>query len=243
MSQGSILGPLLFLVYINDITDNLQTDIHLYADDAVLMCSLNLTANAINQINEDLQRLHAWSQKWHMSFNATNTKYMVISNRQNRNIYPPVQLNNTTLEQVNCFKRLGMYLDDRMTWETHINHIASVANRKIGIIWKINQQYPRKCSETFYTSYVRPILDYGCSVYDKCSRHLVDKPEAVQINAAIACTRAFRRTPSTGLLSELGWSTLEIRQKYFRLLTLYMIKSNHSPGYVRTLLPPMMGQS
>ena len=184
-----ILGPLLFLLYINDITDNLQTGIHLYADDAVLMCNLNSTANPIKKINEDLQRLYTWSQKWHMSLNASKTKYMVISNKQNRNIYPPVQLNNTTREQVNCFKQLGLYFDDRMTWETHINHIASVANRKIGIIWKINQQFPRKCSETFCTRYGRPILDYGCSAYDNCSRHLVDKLDAVQRNAAIACTR------------------------------------------------------
>ena len=81
--QGSILGPLLFLLYkfINDIINTLQTDIHLYADDAVLMCNLNATPNATDVINQDLQQLHTWAQTWYMSFNASKTKYMIISNK------------------------------------------------------------------------------------------------------------------------------------------------------------------
>ena len=69
--QGSILGPLLFLIYINDIVNTLQAEIHLYADDAVLMCNMNTTPNAVDVLNHDLDELHKWAQKWCMSFNAS----------------------------------------------------------------------------------------------------------------------------------------------------------------------------
>ena len=129
-----------------------------------------------------------------------------------------------------------------MTWEAHINHISTTANKKIGLIWKVSLQFPRTCAETIYTNYVRPVLDYGCAVYDNCSRHLTNKLEGVQRNAAVACTRAFRRTPTSSLLTELGWCSLEVRRKYFRLITLYKMIHNRTPGYLRSLLPPRQGQ-
>ena len=240
--QGSILGPLLFLIYINDIVNTLQAEIHLYADDAVLMCNMNTTPNAVDVLNHDLDELHKWAQKWCMSFNASKTKHMVVTNRYVPLDYAPLQLNSVLLEKVTHFKQLGVYFDEKMTWEAHINHISTIANKKIGLIWKVSLQFPRKCAETIYTNYVRPVLDYGCAVYDNCSRYLTNKLEGVQRNAAVACTRAFRRTPTSSLLTELGWCSLEVRHKYFRLITLYKMIHNRTPSYLRSLLPPRQGQ-
>ena len=96
--------------------------------------------------------------------------------------------------------------------------------------------------KTIYASYVRPILDYGCVIYNKCSRLLADRLESVQRNAALACTRAFRRTPTTALLAELGWPTLETRRQYFRLVMLYKMKNSNTPDYLQSILPPLQGQ-
>ena len=178
--QGSILGPLLFLLYINDIINTLQTDIHLYADDDVLMCNLNATPNATDVINQDLQQLHTWAQTWYMSFNTSKTKYMIISNKYVPQAYPTIELNNVEIEKVSCFKQLGLYFDEKMTWESHIDHIVSIANKKIGLMWKVILQFPRTCAETIYASYVRPILDYGCAIYNNCSRLLSDKLECTE---------------------------------------------------------------
>ena len=167
---------------------------------------------------------------------------MVVTNRYVPLDYAPLQLNNVLLEKVTHFKQLGVFFDEKMTWEAHINHISTIANKKIGLIWKVSLQFPRKCAETIYTNYVQPVLDYGCAVYDNCSRHLTNKLEGVQRNAAVACTRAFRRTPTSSLLTELGWCSLEVRCKYFRLITLYKMIHNRTPGYLRSLLPPRQGQ-
>jgi len=235
--QGSILGPLLFLLYINDIVAPLQCDIHLYADDAVLMTNTSSLPNAYNVINNDLQLLQEWANKWHMLFNPTKTKYMVISNSNDVNNNQLV-INNTQIEQVSSFKQLGLFLDDKMTWETHINHIVLKATKKIGLLWRVSLNFPRICAENIYTTTILPTLDYGCSVYDSLSRRLTDRLEAVQRRAAVACTRAFNRTPTTNLLSELGWPTLESRRQYFRLVQLYRMHNNHVPEYVTSLLPP-----
>ncbi len=177
-----------------------------------------------------------------MFFNATKTKYMVVTNRR----YPPNQttlkLNNTDLERVTSLKQLGLLFDERMTWQPHIEQLILKSNKKIGLIWQISNQFPRSCAETIYTSYIRPILDYACICYDNCSVNLNQRLEVVQRKAALACTRAIRRTPTKDLLAELGWSTLETRRKYFRLVQLHRIKNNLTPPYLRTLLPPLMGQ-
>ena len=184
--------------------------------------------------------LHNWATRWHMSFNADKTKYMIVSKKQSidtQNLY----LADKKLDNVSSFKHLGLYFDDKMTWETHVKHLVSKVNKKIGLLWKVGTHFPRKCTDNIYCTYVRPLLDYGCSVYDGMNRQLCDQLEAVQRRAALACTRAFNRTSSKALLNELGWPSLESRRKYFRLVQLYRIKNNLTPEYLHTILPPVMG--
>ena len=94
--QGSILGPLLFLIYVNDLVDNLECEISLYADDAVLISHyLDEIEASFEKLNRDLSRLSAWADKWHMAFNPGKTKYMVVSTRNRENPY--IFINGTTL--------------------------------------------------------------------------------------------------------------------------------------------------
>ena len=238
--QGSILGPLLFLIYINDITTSLESQIHLYADDAVLMLNLHRDPTSIDIINRDLERLNEWADIWHMQFNASKTKYMIVSRTKFTNYAIPC-LNNAQLEKVSTYPQLGIHFDETMSWEAHINQLILKVNRKIGLIWKVSEHLPRSCAENIYTMYIRPIIDYGCVIYDNCSKHLQDKLEDTQRRAAVACTRAFSRTPTSALLTELGWPTLSTRRDYFRILQLYKMKNHLTPDYLRTILPPPHG--
>ena len=240
--QGSILGPLLFLIYINDITSELESEIHLYADDAVLMTSYKAkdTVQAFQQLNRDLARLSSWATTWFMSFNPTKTKYMVVSNNHQEQ-YPELKLNNTELDRVQTFPQLGVHLNEKMNWEDHINTIINRANKKIGLIWKLSNDIPRFAVENIYTSYIRPQLEYGCIIYDNCSKDQNQRLEATQRRAAIACTRAYNRTSTQGLLDELGWTTLQCRRSYYKLIQLYKMIHDQTPGYLKMLLPPKQG--
>ena len=100
------------------------------------------------------------------------------------------------------------------------------ASKKMGLIWKISEQFPRKCAENIYTLYIRPGLEYGCVLCNSCSKQLKDKLEDRQRRAAIAGTRAFNRTPTIAVLKELGWPTLEKRRQY--ALYVHDEESTHS---------------
>ncbi len=90
--QGSILGPLLFLCYVNDIVNDLETLPYLFADDTSLFCTINPTnpQDAFDMVNRDLTKLSNWADQWRVTFNAAKTVYMIISNRKNQ-IYPKMQ--------------------------------------------------------------------------------------------------------------------------------------------------------
>ena len=154
--QGSILGPLLFLIYADDIVAELECDIHLYADDAVLITNYNNPVTAFDKVNRDLDRLHTWAETWYMAFNPTKTKYMVISNTDRP--HPSLNLNGVELDKVSSYPQLGLVLNEKMNWEDHINSPITKANKKMGLMWKLSNDLPRFAIENIYTSYIRPQL-------------------------------------------------------------------------------------
>lgn len=240
--QGSILGPLMFLIYINDIEDNLECDIHLYADDAVLMTHYsNNTEATYEKINRDLKRLHEWANRWFMSFNPTKTKYMVISAADKP--HPELKFNGTAIDQVHSYPQLGLILNDKMTWENHIETIITNANKKMGLIWKLSNDIPRFAVENIYTSFIRPQLEYAAVIYNNCSRELSRRLEACQRRAAVACTRAYKRTNTSALLHELGWPKLETRRIFLSHVLMYKLTNDLAPEYMKELLPPIQGHN
>ena len=141
--QGSILGPLLFLIYINDIVLDLDSDIHLYADDAVISLNFNInnTEEQFEQLNRDIQRLSKWAATWFMSFNPVKTKFMVISNNHQEN-YPVLTMNDTNLERIQTYPQLGLHFNQHMSWSNHIDDQISKVDKKIGLIWKLSCSIP-----------------------------------------------------------------------------------------------------
>ncbi len=176
-----------------------------------------------------------------MSFNPTKTKYMVVSNSHQQR-YPALNLDGDLLERVSTYPQLGIHLHDQMNWAEHINTQVTKANKKISLIWKLSGTIPRFAVENIYTGYIRPQLEYGCVIYANCTKEKSERLESVQRNAAIACTRAYNRTPTQRLMEELGWPTLETRRSYFALLQIYKMKKGLTPTYLQSILPPRQGE-
>ena len=239
--QGSILGPLLFLIYINDIVDNLYSYPFLYADDTAIIMPIDCEnpATSFSLINKDLEQLHKWAEQWYMVYNPDKTVYMIISNKRNRTNYPTPVMNNIFLTEVTTHKHLGMKLTNNMSWEPHIDSKINEANKIIGTMWSLNRFIPRRSLEDVYLTFVRPIIEYGCTLYDNCSVYLKKRLENTQRRAALACTRAYSHTQHDILLSEVGWERLDTRREYLKLCTFYKIVNNLSPQYLHILLPPI----
>ena len=107
--QGSVLGPLLFLIYINDVTSVIKhCNIRLFADDTCLFIEVEDRNDACEKINEDLAAMNKWSKQWLVSFSAPKTKSLIVSNKKDYNLNPTVSLGNQPIEEVTSFKYLGL---------------------------------------------------------------------------------------------------------------------------------------
>jgi hypothetical protein len=237
--QGSILGPLLFLVFINDITLNIESDIHLFADDTSLMDILDDHILSYAKLNRDLNRLSTWANKWMVTFNATKTVYLQITRKTNPAPKPILRLNGVVVREAQTHKHLGLTFNSTLTWSDHIGQIVTKAGRCIGLLRRLGRDVPRQCLEILYISMIRPILEYADIIYDGSSDTHLKRVESTQRQAALACTGAYKHTHHVSLLNELGWPLLSIRRKHHRLNLMFKVQNSLVPPYLRGLCPPL----
>ena len=156
--QGSVLGPLLFLIYINDIVNIVRSPIRLFADDTTLFITVNDPAAATASLNSDLQEMERWSHQWLVTFNPSKTKTMIISKKIIPRTYPDIVFMNKTLEKDSEHKHLGLIIRSDLSWSSHINETTNKGMKMINILKHLQMRLSRKCLEILYVSFIRPIL-------------------------------------------------------------------------------------
>ena len=162
--QGSILGPLLFLIFINDLPVNLQSTVKIFADDTSLFSFVLDPLRSANILNDDLRRISEWANQWKMSFNPDPTKQAIeiyFSKKINQVNIPDIYFNNSAIISSDSHKHLGLTLDPKLTFDHHIREKTLKANKGIGIITRLRAYLPRTSLLTIYKAFVRPHLDYG----------------------------------------------------------------------------------
>ena len=166
--QGSVLGPLLFLIYINDIPEGVRSFMLLFADDLKLVVNANLP----NVTQNDLDLLNDWQRKWLISFNTSDKKCKVLEvARKNRDISNHYSLNNSILPIIESEKDLGVNIVNNLNWDHHINESISKAKKCIG--WVTRSVISRDCNVmlNIYKSLVRPNLEYCVQLWNPIPRH------------------------------------------------------------------------
>ena len=121
--QGSILGLLLLLVYINDLTENLHSNPKLFADDTSLFSTVTDEVLSNSHLNDDLSKINDWAYKWKMSFNPDSTKptrEVVFSRKKNNIDYPPITFNKLPVKRIPSHKHLGLTLNSKLNFKVHI---------------------------------------------------------------------------------------------------------------------------
>jgi hypothetical protein len=237
--QGSILGPLLFLIFINDITDGIESDIHLFADDTSLMEILNNYNESYAKLNRDLDRLSIWADRWLITFNAAKTVYLKVSRKIVQAPKPILRLKREIVKEVLTHKHLGLTFNNTLTWTDHIDKLVTKAAQCVGLLRRICREVPRECLETLYKSMIRPLLEYGNIIYDGSADMHTKRLENVQRQAAITCTGAYKHTKHTNLLEELGWPPLCNRRKHHRMNMMFKIQNGLAPPYLTDICPPL----
>ncbi|KAL8578399.1 hypothetical protein ACOMHN_014898 [Nucella lapillus] len=223
--RGSVLGPFLFLAYINDLPDNLTTNSRLFADDTAVYNRVCSTHDQ-DVLQQDLHRLADWEMSWDMQFHPAKCNTRSVT-RKRRPLQFNYQLHDHHLEVVDSAKYLGVTLQNKMDWEDHINSIWTKANQVLGFLRRNLKISSPSIKAKAYKTFVRPLLEYSASVWDPYEKQHKVKLENIQRRAARFVLNRYQRSDSvTTMLEILGWKPLEDRRKKARLLMFYKIKNN-----------------
>ena len=220
--QGSVLGPILFLLFINDLPDNLRSQVRLFADDTIAyrMVACNKDCEALQA---DLDSLSIWEKQWGMEFNVDKCEILRITSSK-KPIEHEYSLKGKPLKTTNSAKYLGVEIDSGLNWHKHINNITSKANRTLGFLRRNLKCAPSQTKELAYKSLVRPLLSYSSTVWDPFMERQKRQLEMVQRRAArFVCNRYHNTSSVTQMLDHLHWETLEERRTKSRLVMMYKI--------------------
>lgn len=220
--QGSVLGPLLFLIYINDLPSCVSSNIHLFADDCVIFREIN-DNNDVCILQKDLTSVSEWCNSWLMQLNSSKCKVLRVS--RTSSCFPGTYfLNSTLLEQVESYRYLGIHITSSLTWSLHISTIIKSANSMLGYLRRNFSTAPSSLKLTLYKTLVRSKLEYASAIWDPCSANLINALELTQNNAARFILTNYNRTASvTTMKNMLNLSNLASRRKVSRLCLFHKI--------------------
>ena len=203
--QGSILGPLLFIIYINTLAElhlSPGSSLILYADDILLYRAVGNRYDNI-LLQQDVDLISAWIESSGLAINASKSTLLIISRKLEK---PQIHLsiNSTPLTTVESAKYLGVTITSDLKWSTHITNTCNSAKRKLGLIYRNFHQADQRSLTHLYKALVLPKLDYCSCVWDPYSAMLSAKLESVQGFAAKFCSNRWSDS-SNSLVTALNW--------------------------------------
>ena len=186
--QGSVIGPILFLIYINDMSRSSNLDFVHFADDTTIIASEFTERSLFAKVNRELSSIDRWLRVNRLSLNIKKTKYMIITHKAIMNI-GRIKIKNRTIKRINCIKFLGVMMDDRLSFDKHALHICGKVARAVGIINRISHHLSFKLLLNLYYSIIYPHLIYCITVWGRTGSTGVERVQRIQKRAVKVITR------------------------------------------------------
>ena len=250
--QGSILGPLLFLLYMNDLPDAIEnTNVTMFADDT----SLSKPFKSINELNDELipafVKICKWLKANKLSLNTVKTEFMIIGTLQRiekldislETTPYALFVDNSHIRRVKQVKNLGLIIDEHLSWSQHIDYISVKLKRNVGILKRMSKTLPTESLIMLYKTLIEPHIRYCSVVWGNCGEVLKDKLQIFQNRAARIITKTpFDNADHFALLQKLQW--LSVRDIINHETGVHMFKAvNHlMPKQINDFFIPLASQ-
>ena len=177
--QGSILGPLLFLIYINDLPQVTKFFIRLYADDTFLCLQHEDIKVLEREVNLELKKVYQWLVSNRLTLNISKSKYMLVSKRKNALGEFTIKINNTALEKCETYKYLGVHFDKNLNWKSHIEYISEKISKSCGALAKLRHCVEIDTLREVYYALVHSYLRYGIIAWGNASKTVLNKLQVI----------------------------------------------------------------
>ena len=247
--QGSVLGPLLFLIYINDLERDIKSSIKFFADDTMLFSLVKDPVISADDLNHDLETIRQWAHQWKLEFNPDPTKKateVLFSCKKSIPNHPQLLFDGSVVAKINEQKHLGLILDSGLSFEKHLNEKFIKAKQNLGLIKHVSKFLPLLTLDQMYKALVRSHLDYCDIIYHIPAQQnqqggtlnsLMERAERIQYQAALTVTGTWQGSNRSKLYEELGWESLSDRRWCRRILQIYKIEYNMTPPFLKNKLP------
>ena len=223
--QGSILRPLLFLMYVNDLPHCLEfCNLMLYADDTVIYYSSSTIKDVESKLNTDLANTTNWFNSNLLTLNLEKSSFLLIGGPRKLKLCGEVKLvvQGKQIKRSTTTKYLGIVIHENMTWGDHIRTVCSKVNRRIGVLKQVRHILPKQELVALYNSIVLPLMDYGDLVWgDKNNKTLMMDLQIMQNKAVKVILGLPIIYSATDALQNLHWTPLLIRRRRHRCVAVY----------------------
>ena len=238
--QGSVLGPLLAIMYLNGLSEVTTNKMLYFADDSSLHCSHtpeNVTSKEA-ELQRDLNAIHNYGLKWAITFNTNKTAQQTFTYRRNVTA-PALTFDGQQIPLTTEHKHLGLTFSSDLKFKRHVNEVLLKFNRALSPLYQVASYIPRSDLIQIYTAYVQPHLDYCSAVYDgNLTKFDSNRMEKAQNRAARLITGTVRRTHVAALREELGWSSVADRRKKDKLLLFHrLVHDRVIPEFIKAIAP------
>ena len=235
--QGSILGPLLFLIYINDLCDSVKNSmLYLYADDCSIFFPVPDNLDPVEStriMQEDLDNLSAWSRIWKLKFKASKSKEVIFhSPRKKLRVFNDLLMDHDIIHRGTFHKHLGLILDSTLSFNEHLMGITTKCNTLLNPLKLLKFSIKSKHLEQIYSSFILPHLEYCSLVFDSTNQNNLARLDQVHYRAGLIVSGCLHGTNKLKVFECLGWMTLEKRRALKKLTLMYDVEHSGVPSYI-----------